>query len=69
MRDNPFDIGDVRFQHEFAVIRAVLIGDTPGQGALIEALIGKKIFLDLYVRVDKDWRDDESKLRRFGYFD
>lgn len=35
----------------------------------IEALIGKKIFLDLYVRVDKDWRDDESKLRRFGYFD
>ena len=35
----------------------------------IEVLIGKKIFLDLYVRVDKDWRDDESKLRRFGYFD
>jgi GTP-binding protein Era len=35
----------------------------------IERLIGKKIFLDLYVRVDKDWRDDETKLRRFGYFD
>jgi GTP-binding protein Era len=35
----------------------------------IEGLIGKKIFLDLYVRVDKDWRDDEVKLRRFGYFD
>jgi len=35
----------------------------------IEVLIAKKVFLDLYVRVDKDWRDDESKLRRFGYFD
>ena len=35
----------------------------------IEAFLGKKVFLDLYVRVDKNWRDDERKLKRFGYID
>ena len=35
----------------------------------LEAFLGRKVFLDLYVRVDKDWRNDESKLKRFGYFD
>ena len=35
----------------------------------IEQFIGQKVFLDLYVRVDKDWRDDEVKLRRLGYLD
>ncbi len=35
----------------------------------IERFIGQKVFLDLYVRVDKDWRDDEVKLRRLGYLD
>ncbi|WP_434064821.1 GTPase Era [Sanyastnella coralliicola] len=33
----------------------------------IEAFIGSKVFLELYVRVDKNWRNDESKLKRFGY--
>ena len=35
----------------------------------IEQFIGQKVFLDHYVRVDKDWRDDEVKLRRLGYLD
>ncbi len=35
----------------------------------IEALLGKKVFLELFVKVDTDWRDDEQKLRRFGYLD
>ena len=35
----------------------------------LESFLDKKVFLDLYVRVDKDWRNDESKLKRFGYFD
>jgi GTP-binding protein Era len=35
----------------------------------LESFLGKKVFLDLYVRVDKDWRNDEGKLKRFGYFD
>lgn len=33
----------------------------------IEKFIDKKIFLDLYVKVDKNWRDEETKLKRFGY--
>lgn len=33
----------------------------------IEEFIGKKIYLDLQVKVDKDWRDDERELKHFGY--
>ena len=35
----------------------------------LEGFLGKKVFLDPYVRVDKNWRDDERKLKRFGYMD
>ena len=33
----------------------------------IEAFIDSKVFLELYVKVDKDWRDKENKLKQFGY--
>lgn len=33
----------------------------------IEAFLGKKVFLELFVKVEKDWRKSENKLRRFGY--
>nr|WP_312853816.1 GTPase Era [Thermoactinomyces mirandus] len=33
----------------------------------IERLLGVKIFLDLWVKVKKDWRNEELMLRRFGY--
>lgn len=33
----------------------------------MEAFFQKKIFLDLYVKVNKDWRDDDKQLKRFGY--
>ncbi len=33
----------------------------------LEKLFGKKVFLELFVKVRKDWRKDESWLRRFGY--
>ncbi|MCQ2320756.1 MAG: GTPase Era [Bacteroidales bacterium] len=33
----------------------------------IEEFTGKKIFLELNVKVDKDWRDNETELKRFGY--
>jgi GTP-binding protein Era len=33
----------------------------------IEAMSGRKVFLELRCKVEKDWRDDESALRRFGY--
>lgn len=35
----------------------------------IERFIQSKVFLDLFVKVDEDWRNDEQKLRRFGYLD
>ena len=35
----------------------------------IEKFFEKKIFLELYVKVEKDWRNQESKLRAFGYID
>ena len=33
----------------------------------IEAMSGRKVFLELRVKVAKDWRNDEVALRRFGY--
>ncbi|MDK2924337.1 MAG: GTPase [Bacillota bacterium] len=40
-----------------------------GQGARagIEALLGVRTFLDLWVKVKEDWRDTASALRQFGY--
>ncbi|MCF8303163.1 MAG: GTPase Era [Bacteroidales bacterium] len=33
----------------------------------IEEFVEKRVYLDLSVKVAKNWRDDENKLRRFGY--
>lgn len=33
----------------------------------IEAFFGKKVFLNLYVKVQKDWRSKERDLKNFGY--
>jgi len=33
----------------------------------IEAFVGKKVFLELTVKVNKDWRDNDKQLKRFGY--
>jgi len=33
----------------------------------IEQLIGSRVFLELFVRVDKDWSKDDRTLRQFGY--
>ena len=33
----------------------------------LEKFFGKKIFLDLYVKVNKNWRSSNSQLKRFGY--
>jgi GTP-binding protein Era len=35
--------------------------------AEIEAMGGRKAFLELRVKVEKDWRNREDVLRRFGY--
>ena len=33
----------------------------------IESFFDKKVFLELYVKVEKDWRNKENKLKDFGY--
>ena len=33
----------------------------------IEAFFGKKVFLNLYVKVLKDWRNKDRELKNFGY--
>lgn len=33
----------------------------------LERLLGNRVFLDLKVKVKKDWRRDASQIRRFGY--
>ena len=33
----------------------------------IENFFGKKVFLEIFVKVEKDWRDNDRLLREFGY--
>jgi GTP-binding protein Era len=33
----------------------------------IESFIGSKVFLEITVKVNKDWREKENMLKRFGY--
>ncbi len=33
----------------------------------IEAFFEKKVFLELFVKVEKDWRNKDKKLKEFGY--
>ena len=35
----------------------------------IEKFFGKKVFLEMFVKVEKDWRNRENKLRAFGYLE
>ena len=35
----------------------------------MEAMYGKKVFLELFVRVEKDWRNKEKTLSELGYID
>ena len=33
----------------------------------LEAFLDKRVFLELYVKVKEDWRNNDAELRRFGY--
>ena len=35
----------------------------------IETFFGKHVYLELFVKVEKDWRNRENKLRAFGYIE
>ncbi len=41
------------------------VGTTARRG--IEALLGQKVFLDLHVKVAKDWQRDPKQLQRLGF--
>ncbi|MDE2271519.1 MAG: GTPase Era [Xanthomonadaceae bacterium] len=45
--------------------RAKAIGSASRRG--IEALLGRKVFLKLWVRVRTGWSDDEAALKQFGF--
>jgi len=55
--------------------KGIVIGEGGGMlkriGSLarreIEAMSGRKVYLNLRVKVEKGWRDNEAALRRFGY--
>ena len=36
-------------------------------GSNLEKFFGKKIFLEVFVKVRKNWRNDPSSLKKFGY--
>lgn len=68
-----------RIQADVIVMRESQKGILIGQGGkalrrlgtearlAIERFLGTKVYLDLRVKVDPDWREDEKKLRRYGY--
>jgi len=33
----------------------------------MEKFFGKKVFLEIFVKVEKDWRDSDRLLKEFGY--
>ena len=33
----------------------------------VEKLLQQKVYLDLWIKIEKDWRDNEALLRRMGY--
>ena len=35
----------------------------------LEQFFEKKVFMELYVKVNKNWRNDKTQLKRFGYKD
>lgn len=35
----------------------------------IEQFFGKKVYLEIFIKVEKDWRNRENKLRAFGYIE
>ena len=35
----------------------------------IEKFFGKKVYIELFVKVEKDWRNRDNKLRAFGYIE
>jgi GTP-binding protein Era len=35
----------------------------------MESFVGKKVFLQMFVKVDENWRNDLGRLKSFGYWE
>jgi GTP-binding protein Era len=35
----------------------------------MESFIGKKVFLQMFIKVDENWRNDVNRLKNFGYWE
>ncbi|HRH39979.1 MAG TPA: KH domain-containing protein, partial [Flavobacteriales bacterium] len=69
----------VKIQADIIVMRESQKGIVIGEGGkalrklgtearlAIERFVDNKVFLDLKVKVDPDWREDERKLKNYGY--
>ncbi len=69
----------VRIQADVIVMRDSQKGIIIGKGGdalrrlgtysriAISKYIDRKVFLDLKVKVDPDWRENEAKLKKYGY--
>jgi GTPase len=76
------DRGDLIDVHAFLFVerpsqKAIVIGNKGARlkdvgtraRQQIEALLGAKVFLDLRIKVAKDWQRDPKQLRRLGFYD
>jgi len=60
---------------ERATQRAILLGHKGERIKIVgtearkemEQFFGKKVFLEQYIKVEPDWRQQKTKLERFGY--
>ncbi len=69
----------IRIQSVINVIRESQKGIIIGKGGIalkklgqkarkeLEEFFGKKIYLEIFVKVSKDWRDNKNRLKGFGY--
>ena len=81
--DRPADItlGDVVLHpHQLSAVSRVRMAIREFGGALlcdfsvrarlqIEALLGTRVYLDLHIKVARDWQRDPKQLRRLGFYD
>ena len=61
-RGEPRHTKRILIGHQGRALKAVVV-----RRAKTLRIPPKKVFLELYVKVDKNWRNDEKKLKRYGY--
>ncbi len=52
---------------EIIHVMATIIVERDSQKGIVENLLGSKVFLELWVKVQKDWRNKASQLRDYGF--